>query len=56
VASTKRSGRPARKKYVPSEKQLAEDARIKERLDHLTAADLKTFDRLLGKAIKASGK
>lgn len=48
MASTKRT---AGKKYVPSEKQLAEDARIKEGLNHLTGADLRKFDRLLKKAI-----
>jgi hypothetical protein len=52
VASIPRTGRPAHKKYVPSEKQLAEDRAKKERLDHLTDADIKKFDRLLGKAIK----
>jgi hypothetical protein len=51
VATTKRTARPARKKYVPSAKQRAEDERIKDRLDHLTTADLKEFDRVLGKAI-----
>jgi hypothetical protein len=56
VTSTKRTARPARKKYIPSEKQLAEDARKKEKLDHLTDADLKRFDRLLGKAINTSEK
>jgi len=52
VASTKRAARPARKKYVPSEKLLAEDARLKEKLEHLTDADLKRFDRILAEAIK----
>jgi hypothetical protein len=51
VASTKGSGRPAHKKYVPSEKQLAKDRAKKERLDHLTNADIKKFDQLLGRAI-----
>jgi hypothetical protein len=51
VTSTKRTARPAHKKYVPSEKQLADDERKKERLDRLTNADLKKFDRLLKKAI-----
>jgi hypothetical protein len=49
VASTKR---PAPKKYVPCEKQRAEDARIKEKLDHLTNADLKKFDEALARAIR----
>jgi len=56
VASTKRSGRPARKKYVPSEKQRAKDARVKEKLDHLSKADLREFDRLLEKAIKRTNE
>jgi hypothetical protein len=51
VASKKGAARTARKKYVPSEKQRAEDERIKERLAHLTKADLREFDRVLGKAI-----
>jgi hypothetical protein len=53
VASIQRTGRPARKrkKYVPSAKQRAEDQRIKENLDHLTSADIKRFDQLLGRAI-----
>jgi hypothetical protein len=55
VASTKRTARPARKKYVPSEKQLAEDARLKDNLNHLSKDDLRDFDRLLGKAIKEKG-
>jgi len=52
VTSTKRTARQAHKKYVPSEKQLAEDRAKKERLDHLTATDLREFDKLLKKAIK----
>jgi len=51
VASTKRTGRTVHKKYVPSEKQLAKDEQLKERLDHLSAADFKKFDNLLKKAI-----
>jgi hypothetical protein len=51
VASTKRSARPARKKYVPSAKQRAKDRAGKERLDHLTDTDLRKFDQALGKAI-----
>jgi hypothetical protein len=51
VASTKRTARPARKKYVPSAKQRAEDARLKENLDHLSKADLREFDAMLEKAI-----
>jgi len=56
VASTKRTARPARKKYVPSAKQRADDERIKETLNHLTDADVKKFDRLLGKAIRSDGR
>jgi hypothetical protein len=55
VASTKGVSR-TRKKYVPSAKQRAEDARIKEKLDHLTDADVREFDRLLGKAIHSKEK
>jgi hypothetical protein len=51
VASTKRTGRTAHKKYVPSEKQLAEDERLKEKLNHLSKADLREFDQALEKAI-----
>jgi hypothetical protein len=56
VASTKRTGRTARKKYVPSERQRAEDARLKETLNHLSKDDLKEFDNLLGKAIKQANR
>ena len=52
MASKNRTARTAREKYVPSEKQRAEDQRLKERLDHLTGADLKKFDNLLQQAIK----
>jgi hypothetical protein len=55
VASTKRTGRPAHKKYVPSAKQRAEDARLKENLNHLSKDDLREFDKLLGNAIKEKG-
>jgi hypothetical protein len=51
VTSTKRTAQPARKKYVPSEKQRDDDEQKKERLDHLTSADMKKFDRVLGRAI-----
>jgi hypothetical protein len=54
VASIPRTARTRRKKYVPSEKQRAEDKRIKEKLDHLTEADVRRFDQLLGKAFKPS--
>ncbi len=43
-------GRTARtKKYVPSEKQRAEDEKYREMLRH---ADLKKFDKIIGKAFK----
>jgi len=51
VASTKRTARPARKKYVPSAKQRAEDDRLKDKLNHLTKADLQEFDKMMEKAI-----
>jgi hypothetical protein len=41
----------ARKKYVPSAKQRAEDRAIKEKLDHLTETDIRQFDQVLGRAI-----
>jgi hypothetical protein len=56
VASTKRTVRAASKKYVPSAKQRAEDARIKDKLEHLTDSDIRAFDRLLGKAIHSKEK
>jgi hypothetical protein len=49
VASTKRSGRPVRKKYVPSEKQRASDEKLRDELRHF---DLKKFDKVLEKAVK----
>jgi hypothetical protein len=52
VASKKDAGRTAHKKFVPSEKQCAEDRRIKEKLDHLTEDDLRKFDRALERAFK----
>jgi hypothetical protein len=54
VTSTKRTARPARKKYVPSAKQRAEDERLKEKLNHLSKDDLREFDKALEKAIKSS--
>lgn len=54
MASTKRTGRPARKKYVPSAKQRAEDRATKERLDRLTDADYRKFDQALGRAIRTT--
>jgi hypothetical protein len=56
VAFTKNTGRPARKKYSPSAKQRAEDARLKETLNHLSKDDLSEFDKLLGKAIKQANR
>jgi hypothetical protein len=50
VASTKRSGRPARKKYVPRDKQRAGDEKLR---DELRNFDLKKFDRVLEKAIRS---
>jgi hypothetical protein len=50
VTSPKRAGRTARKKYVPSEKQLASDEKLR---DELRRFDLKTFDKVLARAIKA---
>jgi hypothetical protein len=55
VASTKRSGRPARtarKKYVPSAEQRADDERLRRELAN---ADMKKFDAIFGKADWASG-
>jgi hypothetical protein len=40
------------KKYVPSAEQRAKDERVKEKLNHLTNADLRKFDRALGRAFK----
>ena len=56
MASTKHTARKGHKKYVPSEKQRGADERLKERLDHLTDADIKKFDRVLGKAIHPKEK
>jgi hypothetical protein len=47
VASTKRTARQARKKYVPSAKQRAEDEHLKQNLDRLTRDDLRQFDKAL---------
>jgi hypothetical protein len=52
VASTKRTGRTARKKYVPSAEQRADDERLRKQFENLTDADIKKFERMLGKAIK----
>jgi hypothetical protein len=43
-------GHTARKKYVPSEKQRAEDEKLRDELRHF---DLKKFERLLKKAIRS---
>jgi hypothetical protein len=42
-------GRTPRKKYVPSEKQLASDEKLRDELRHF---DLKKFDQALAKALK----
>jgi hypothetical protein len=52
VASTKRSGRTARKKYVPSAEQRADDERLRKELAN---ADMKKFDAIFRKADWASG-
>jgi hypothetical protein len=52
VATRKGAGTTARKKYVPSAKQRAEDARLKEKLDRLTETDLRKFDQVLSKTFK----
>jgi hypothetical protein len=49
-------GRPARKKYVPSEKQRAEDDELRKRLENVTDADIKTFDKALERAMRPSKK
>jgi hypothetical protein len=41
--------RTARKKYVPSQKQLANDEKLR---DELRNFDLKRFDQILEKAIQ----
>lgn len=51
MASIKRTDRPARKrKYVPSEKQRAEDEKLR---DELRKFDLKKFDEALKKALRS---
>jgi len=45
--------RTARKKYVPSEKQLASDEKLREQLRHF---DLKKFDKALEKAVRTVHK
>ena len=45
--STKRTARTAHKKYVPSEKQRAEDERLKKNLDRITPSDVRKFDQAL---------
>jgi len=40
----------ARKKYVPSAKQLASDEKLRDELRHF---DLKKFDKALEKALKS---
>jgi hypothetical protein len=53
VTSRKRAARTARKKYAPSEKQLASDEKLREQLRHF---DLKTFDKALERALSAPRK
>lgn len=45
--------RTARKKYAPSEKQLASDEKLREQLRYF---DLKTFDKALERALSAPRK
>jgi hypothetical protein len=52
VATRKGAGTTARKKYVPSEKQRADDERLRKQLQNLTDADMEKFERTLSKAIK----
>jgi len=52
VASTKRTGRTPRKKYVPSAEQRADDERLRKEFENLTDADMKKFEKVLGKAVK----
>jgi hypothetical protein len=49
VASKKGAARTARKKYVPSAKQLASDEKLR---DELRNFDLKKFDKAMEKALK----
>jgi hypothetical protein len=53
VASTKAKARTPRKKYVPSEKQLASDEKLRDELRHF---DLKKFDKALERALAAPRK
>jgi len=52
VISPKRTGQPARKRYVPSEKQRAADDALRKRLENVTDADMKKFDKALEGAIQ----
>jgi len=52
VASTKRTARTARKKYVPSAEQRADDERLRKEFENLTDADMKKFEKLLGRAVR----
>jgi hypothetical protein len=52
VTSTKGTAHSARKKYVPSEKQRAADDALRKRLENVTDADMKKFDKALGKVIR----
>jgi hypothetical protein len=53
VATRKGTARTARKKYVPSEKQLASDEKLRDELRHF---DLKKFDKALEKALQSKEK
>jgi len=53
MATRKGTGRTARKKYVPSEKQLASDEKLREQLRQF---DLKKFDKALDTALKFKTK
>jgi hypothetical protein len=52
VTSPKRIRQSARKKYVPSEKQRAADDALRKRLENVTDADMKQFDKALEKLIR----
>jgi hypothetical protein len=52
VASSKRTGRMAQKNYVPSAEQRADDVRLRKEFENLTDADVKKFERTLGRAIR----
>jgi len=53
VTSIRRTAQAAPKKYVPSEKQRAEDEKLR---DELRRFDLKKLDKALEKAIRPRSK